>query len=334
MDRKLATILVGDFVGSSAAMEADEERMLARVMQALDAVTACVGHHGGRVFNTAGDAVLAEFDSPVNALKAAIEARSTLASTGDLTPKNMRFGLHVADVVRFGDDLRGDGVNVAARLQQMAEPGEIDVSGALYDHVRRVSPCAFDDLGPHPVKGMSDPELHRIFGINQIRQNNDYEASRRHHEMALKLAPNDAYILGRCAAFYTFDGEPQRALDLLERADTLDPFLPVWIVEERVAALYAMGKYAEMNDEARSLNFQTRRSRLYRAAGRVARGDVDRAKALVREALADDPDLTTEYVQTQELFRDPEVLEELLARLRLAGLPDPVDGTLSLVSAR
>ncbi|MEY8838333.1 hypothetical protein AB9K41_04740, partial [Cribrihabitans sp. XS_ASV171] len=78
------------------------------------------------------------------------------------------------------------------------------------------------------------------------------------------------------------------------------------------------------NDEARSLNFQTRRSRLYRAAGRVARGDVDRARDLVREALADDPGLSTAYVTEQEVFRDEAVMTELLDRLREAGLPDPV----------
>ena len=135
MERKLATILVGDFVGSTAAMERNEEAALERVMRGLGVVAECVEHHNGRVFNRAGDAVLAEFESPINALKAAIEARSLLATTQGLGPSDMRFGLHVADVVQVGDDLRGDGVNLAARLQQEADPGEIDVSGLLYDHV-------------------------------------------------------------------------------------------------------------------------------------------------------------------------------------------------------
>ncbi|MEP5011007.1 MAG: adenylate/guanylate cyclase domain-containing protein, partial [Roseobacter sp.] len=156
MERKLVTILVGDFVGPTAAMETDEEGVLSRVVLGLDLVAGCVARHGGRVFNTAGDAILAEFDSPVNALKAAIESRSLMASSDGLSPKDMRFGMHVADVVCVGDDLRGDGVNIAARLQQSADPGEIDVSKTLYDHVRRVSPCNFSDLGDRRFKGVSE----------------------------------------------------------------------------------------------------------------------------------------------------------------------------------
>ncbi|MEM9129184.1 MAG: hypothetical protein AAGA97_05630 [Pseudomonadota bacterium] len=168
----------------------------------------------------------------------------------------------------------------------------------------------------------ADPELHRILGTLHIRLNKDYDASRRHHEWAMELAPNDAYILGRCAAFYVFDGQPERALELPERAEHLDPLLPVWIVEDRVAALYALGRFAEANEEARSLNFQTRRSRLYRAASRVARGGVQRARELVAEALADDPNLSGEYVKSQELLRENDRLDALLDRLRSAGLTD------------
>ena len=85
--------------------------------------------------------------SGIAALRAAIEGRASLASAPGLTPRDMRFGLHVADVMTIGDDLRGDGVNIAARLQSTADPGEIDVSGVLYDHVRRAAPCGFEMLG-------------------------------------------------------------------------------------------------------------------------------------------------------------------------------------------
>ncbi|MFT7596730.1 MAG: adenylate cyclase, partial [Paracoccaceae bacterium] len=168
----------------------------------------------------------------------------------------------------------------------------------------------------------ADPELHRILGIVQIKLHNDYEASRNHHEMAMNLAPNDAYILGRCAAFYTFVGEADRALDLLDRAAVLDPFLPVWIVEERIAALYSLGRFEDMSREARNLSFQTRRTRIYRSAARVALGNVARAGDLIAEALADDSGLTIEYVISQELFQDGQVMQTLLDRVRAAGLPD------------
>ncbi len=581
MERKLVTILVADYVGSTPDMAADEETAIKRINLALDLASGFVTKNHGRVFNAAGDGLLAEFASPVNALRAALESRASLASAPELTPTCMRFGLHVADVVTLGEDLRGNGVNIAARLQDTADPGEIDVSKALYDHVRHVSPCSFKELGQRHLKGLSepisvmrvrstmdrhvfqtaptinnptsdmrpnsvvvlpfrssgpvdeeqqflvdgltedithelsrlkslfvssrsasrsldmddpvkigkalgvryvlsgsvrklgtrvnlnislsgthdgdvvwserhkcafeelldtmdeitarvastvsgridhaeiaaarqkrpenmtayehylrglehhrlagvrqehaieakncferaeeadpqfaraiamqicawsylpefdgavanqmitraheldptDPEVHRIMGVNSIKENNDYASSRRHHEMAIKLAPNDAYLIGRCAAFYIFVGEPQKALDLLNRAEQLDPFLPVWVVEERVAALYTMDRFEDLAALARTLAFQTHRTRLFRAAARVARGEMDRANALIAEVLADDPDLSCDYVLSQELYEDRQVLETLLERLQKAGLPTSDAATPFAISA-
>jgi TolB-like protein/tetratricopeptide (TPR) repeat protein len=166
----------------------------------------------------------------------------------------------------------------------------------------------------------NDPEANRILGSIKIIQR-EFEASRAFHDKALALAPNDAYIVGRCAALHLFAGEPERALDLLDRAEALDPFLPVFCTEERVAALYAMERYDDALAAARSLPFQTRRSRLYRAASRMALGDPDRAKRLVAEAVAENPNLTSDYVIANEHYRDTAVMDILLDRLRDAGLP-------------
>ena len=135
------------------------------------------------------------------------------------------------------------------------------------------------------------------------------------------LSPSDAYIKGRCAAFYIFVGEAEHALDLLDEVETLDPFAPVWCVEERVAALYALNRFDEALAAARSLPFQTRRSRLYRAAARVALGDLGRARSIVAEALAATPDLTTEYLEQYEYYRDRAISRTLVDRLVQAGLP-------------
>jgi len=176
--------------------------------------------------------------------------------------------------------------------------------------------------------------VRRILGIVSIMEEKDYESSRRHHEMAIKLAPNDAYLIGRCAAFYIFTGEPEKALDLLDSAEQLDPFLPVWIVEERVAALYTMDRFEDLAALSRTLAFQTQRTRLFRAAARVARGDVDRASALIAEVLADDPDLTCDFVLSQELYQDQQALKTLLDRLQAAGLPEPsAEMPFSIVAA-
>ncbi|MBB3461235.1 adenylate/guanylate cyclase domain-containing protein [Rhizobium sp. BK377] len=570
MQRKLATIMVGDFVGSTSAMESDEEGAITRIDAVLDTVRMIVQRHDGRVFGTAGDGLLAEFASPINALRSAIEARAEIAALPGSSGGDMRFGLHLADVVVVGSDLRGDGVNIAARIEASAPPGAIEVSGLLYDQVRRVSPCGFEDVGERQLKGIlepiriyrvtelidrhvfqfaptrsapntaqsprtnsiavarfdvapgagadqcflaegitddltlelsrlkglfvssrsaatalttkdpveigrllgvgyvisgsirqvgddlrvnialtetgeglviwsdrikrpfgelldvldeiiarvaatvsgrieqselaaarlkrpenmtayeyylrgldhhrlvgvadihiheamtwferamaadpgfgrpfamhvcswsnlpsfdidkaeqqvahalaldpSDPEAHRIMGAIKMKSG-DFISSRYHHIRAHELAPNDAYILGRSAAFYVYAGEAERALEMLDRAETLDPFLPVWITEERVAALYALGRFEEMMRVALTLPFQTRRKSLYQVAASMACGDVGRAEFLVRQALSLDPCLSAVYIRTQETYADESVTETLVTRNCDAGLP-------------
>ena len=124
MERRLAAIMVADIVGYSTLMEKAEEHTAERVDLCHELIREKVIALGGRVFNTAGDAWLAEFGSPINALRCAAEIGNALAGSEDTKgdPLRLRFGLHLADVVIRGADLVGDGVNVAARLQQAAEP--------------------------------------------------------------------------------------------------------------------------------------------------------------------------------------------------------------------
>jgi adenylate cyclase len=155
MKRRLAAILVGDVVGYSAMMETDEEGTAARIGDIASTMQEKVKARDGRVFKTMGDAVLADFASPLNALRCAVEMRSALAESAD-NPIRMRFGLHLADVIESGDDLIGDGVNLAARIQSSADPGAIEVSGALFEQVRRNSPFTFEPLGPRQFKNISE----------------------------------------------------------------------------------------------------------------------------------------------------------------------------------
>ena len=145
MKRRLAAILVADVVGYSSLMEADEEGTAARLAACRAVIDAQVADCGGRVFKAMGDAVLAEFASPINAVRCAAGIRSGLAldQQGAANPFRMRFGLHLADVLVEGDDLIGDGVNLAARIQQNAEPDAIDISAALFEQIRRTSPYTF-----------------------------------------------------------------------------------------------------------------------------------------------------------------------------------------------
>ena len=193
MERTLTTIMVGDFVGSTGAMERDEEAALARILRGLALVSDCVTQSGGRIFNTAGDAILAEFDSPLTGLKTAMAARAALTSAPDLSPRDLRFGLHVADVVRVGEDLRGDGVNLAARLQQMADPGEIEVSALLHDHVRRRPPCAFQDLGERRLPGLA--EKMRVFRVGAPVDRHVYQNAPTVARPSARLQPNSVAVL-------------------------------------------------------------------------------------------------------------------------------------------
>lgn len=159
MKRRMTAIMVGDIVGYSAMMEKSEEKAIARLTTCRTLTSEKVASLDGRIFNTAGNSTLAEFPSAINALRCAVEIGVALAGIDgpDVEPLKMRFGVHVADVSVHGRDLVGDGVNLTARIQQAAAPGAVWVSGVLFDHIRRNSPFAFDDLGERQFKNFSEP---------------------------------------------------------------------------------------------------------------------------------------------------------------------------------
>ena len=576
MKRRMAAILVADVVGYSGLMEADEDGTARRLANCRNLIDAEIAKCDGRLFKAMGDAVLVEFGSPINAVRCAADIRAglLLAGQGDERPLHMRFGLHLADVLVENDDLIGDGVNLAARIQQAADPDAIDVSASLFEQIRRNSPFAFDDRGeqtfrnivqpirvyrvrgeitrhiyqiaptqPTPLQAKrpyslavmpievssgnedqrylaegvteelifelgrfkklfvtsrsatralsatacdpqtvgdrfgvryvltgtirqfgtqirlslslsetdsggvvwsdrrnesfeslvdrldelvsrvastvlgrieesdivaarrlkpesmtafefylrgleyhrlggvldenllqathwferaieadanfarpramwvcarsglpefdwddgerrtqraleldpNDPEANRIMG-SILMHRGAFDASGKYHEKAMALSPSDAYVKGRSAAFYNFSGDPERALVLLDQAGELDPFLHVWCIEERVAVLYHLGRFREAIESALRLTFQTRRSRLYRAAAHEALGETARAREVVAEAIASAPDLTTDFMENHEWYRDAAIKRTLIEFLVRVGLPEcPVE---------
>jgi adenylate cyclase len=571
MKRRMATIMVSDIVGYSAMMEKAEERTIERLGNCQALIAKKVDLLDGRIFSTAGDATLAEFPSAINAVRCAVEIRSGLAGIDGSSdePMKMRFGLHLADVVVRGKNLVGDGVNLATRIEQAAEPDNILVSGVLFDNVRRNSPFIFEDLGEKAFKNISEPihiycvrgemgrhrlqaaptrmdsarekrpcsiavlpfhapgdddnqrvlaeglteelivelgrfrrlsvisrsasfalvgtpmesakvgdalgvkyilegqvrkigdrirvsltlsdtdtgsviwsdkilrpfdellelldetvrkiaatvfgrmedasmviarrkppenmtafecllcgiDHHRLGGVTEdnIREavkwftraieadpnyaaayawrvcssswlpdcdldaaerdirraleldphdpeanrimasfellKGNFEGARAHSHRAMQLNPSDAYIKARCASILTYVDESERALALLDEAEALDPFLPVWCIEERGIALYALNRYQEALEALSGLVFQTRRSRLYQAAALVALGKADDARRLVREAMAGSANLTVSGFMFEERYRDCGKQQELRRRLEEAGLP-------------
>ena len=173
-----------------------------------------------------------------------------------------------------------------------------------------------------------DAEAHRIMGNMQLIMHRDFDKARMHYERSMQLAPNNAYIIGRAAAYYIFDGNPELGLELLERAEAMDPYAPVWILEDRIRAYYVLDRHDDMFACAKSLPFQTRCSRIYRAVVISEKGDKDRARQLIAATLADDPKLTSDYLQVQELYRDESIKEAIISCAEEAGLPRP-DGIVS-----
>jgi TolB-like protein len=575
MERRLAAVLAADVVGYSSQMEAAEENTAERLQRCQTLIAETVGGLGGRVFNTAGDSALAEFASPVNAVRAGLEIQrrnhAELAGDDEAEDLPLRIGVHLADVIVTGDDLIGDGVNVAARIQQAAEPLSVFASQPIFEQVRRNSPFVFEDLGLHSLKniteqmrlykvvgnmrnhrfhtrhavtspaekpirqgslavlpfqvsgsdeeqryfaeGLTDdliielsrfknlfvsslsatagyepgtvdprtvgrdlgvrhaligqlrrmgervrisvrlvdtldgatkwaeryerplselfdlldelvariagtivgqvqaadtaearrklpqdmtaydyllrglehhrlggvtrentrqavdwfeksieadpnysmpyawwvcssawlpgfdvdkgykyiqkaieldennPEAHRIMGSYQIWMRN-YEVAEHHFCRAMALNPSNAYIRGRSAIFYTFNGEPERALELIAEAERLDPFLPTDCLEEKGVALYALGRYEEAISALQNLAFQTFRARAYAAACAMALGDRARTTSAAAEAVSLAPDMTVTKLLKTEYYRDETVSERLHVLMVEAGLPE------------
>lgn len=159
--RRLAAILSADVTGFSRLMEADEEGTLRTLKTYRAGIDALIARHDGRIVGTAGDSILAEFASPVQATRCAIEIQEELArQNADLSSDRrleFRIGINLGDVVVEGTDLFGDGVNVAARLQALADPGGILVSGGIYDQIKTKLPLGYDFLGAQRVKNIIEP---------------------------------------------------------------------------------------------------------------------------------------------------------------------------------
>ena len=159
--RRLTTLLCADAAGYTRLMGADEAGTLAMLRRRRAAMATLIERHEGRIVNTWGDAVIAEFASVVEAVQCAIETQQELSSHNDELPEaqrmNFRIGINLGDVMLEGDDVYGDGVNIAARLQELAEPGGILISGPVYEQVHNKLSIGFDCLGEQRLKNVATP---------------------------------------------------------------------------------------------------------------------------------------------------------------------------------
>ena len=169
VERKLAAIFAADVVGYSQLMEQDEIGTLRALRTSRAILDRLIAEYRGRIFTTAGDSVLADFASAVDAVECALAVQEAIAAENAQRPAGermqFRIGVHLGDVVVDGQNLLGDGVNIAARLQTLAEPGGICVSAAVRDQIGTKLPAAFVGLGGQRLKNIAQPmQAFEVYG--------------------------------------------------------------------------------------------------------------------------------------------------------------------------
>src|SRR5438309_1008182 len=161
MERRLSAILAADIAGYSALMGADEARTVRDLKGHQAVVLPMVAEFAGRIIDTAGDGILAEFPSVVNAVQCALAIQSTMAERNSATEpgRRMQFrvGINIGDVVYDETRIYGDGINIAARLEGIAEPGGICISSKVYDEINGRIEIGYQDIGEQELKNIARP---------------------------------------------------------------------------------------------------------------------------------------------------------------------------------
>ena len=162
MPRRLAAIIVGDIASYSRLMQADEEGTHVRVKRIeRDLIQPSIVEHNGSLVKTTGDGFIAIFDSPVEAVRCSIVIQQNFIGRNASLPKETRIeyriGVNLGDVIVEPDDVYGDGVNIATRIEGIAEPGQVFISGAIYEQIKHKVVCGYESLGDRKVKNITDP---------------------------------------------------------------------------------------------------------------------------------------------------------------------------------
>jgi adenylate cyclase len=208
MERKLAAILAADMVGFSRLMEADEPgTLLSLKAYHSELVDPKISEHHGRIVKLTGDGMLAEFQSVLNAVACAVAVQRSIADRNQGIPAarqiEFRIGVNLGDVIAEGDDIFGDGVNVAARLEGIARPGGVAVSAAVRDLVGDRLDIVFEDIGEQTLKNIARPV--RVFRIQCNAQPSLEASGSIQQPFALPTKPSVAVL-----PFQNLSGDPQQ----------------------------------------------------------------------------------------------------------------------------
>ena len=238
--RRLAAILAADIAGYSALMGSDEARTVSDLKGHQAVVLPMVGEFGGRVIDTAGDGLLAEFASVLNAVECAVAIqRKMVERNAAVEPERhmeFRIGINLGDVIYDNDRIFGDGVNVAARLEGIAEPGCICVSGKVHDEIRARIGLAYEDLGARQLKNIAEPV--RVYGIRLDR-------APKHTVLALPDKPSIAVL-----PFQNMSGDPEQ--EFFSDGMTEDIITDL----SKVSALFVIARNSSFSYKGRSVKVQ------------------------------------------------------------------------------
>ncbi len=210
MERRLAAVLIADVAGYGRLSQADEEGTRARFQADLHGVfEPTIAAHRGRLVKTMGDGLLVEFQSVVGALRCAVEMqRAEFERNAGLPPERrmaFRIGINLGDVIVEGDDIHGDGVNIADRMQALAEPGGIAISGTAYDHVKAKLPVGYASLGEQRIKSIAEPvRVYRVLMDSAYVGKTVAVASRWRHSFRLPAAAAAILVLVTAAATFAW----------------------------------------------------------------------------------------------------------------------------------
>jgi TolB-like protein/class 3 adenylate cyclase len=191
--RRLAAILSADVAGYSRLMGLDEVGTARALREHRSVTDALVAKHGGRIVKTTGDGVLLEFPSVVDAVECAVAVQAVMAERNDGVPREqrmlLRIGINLGDILIEGEDILGDGVNVGARLEGIAEPGGICISSSAYDQVRGKVGVEFADIGEQNLKNIARPVRAYVVVRDELRPNPQYDRAPSTPRLSLVVLP-------------------------------------------------------------------------------------------------------------------------------------------------
>ena len=316
MQRKLTAILSADVVGYSGLMEADETGTLERLKANRSAIfDPRVAAHGGRVFKLMGDGALAEFSSVIAAVKCALAIQDATEKAGtEITEARRiryRIGINLGEVIVEGDDIYGEGVNVAARLQALAPVGGVALSRVVRDQVEGKTPCAFEDIGEHTVKNIERP-VH-VFSVRAIAGHNEAREDKAEQPRKLSICVLPfANMSGDAEQEYFSDGISEDIITDLSKVSAL-------AVISRNSSFMYKGKHVDLPKVARELKVT-----------HVLEGSVRKSGGRVRITAQLIDGITNDHVWAERYDRDlndifalqDEISEAIVKALKLKLLPE------------